>query len=130
MSRLYIGNLPFEVQESDVKTLFLAYDTSAHVTLLTDQETGRGRGFGFVEIKDQCCDEAIANLNGMAVNGRRIRVEAAKTPGVRYTEDKGDTPNRPQIKHRRKGIARVRNTSRKRLLVSNKTERTIAMRNS
>lgn len=130
MSRLYIGNLPFDVQESKVKTLFHPYDASAHVTLIIDRETGRGRGFGFVEIDDRHCDEAISNLNGVAIDGRRIRVEAAKTPGVKYTHDNPNTRDRPLIKHRRKGAKGVHGTDQRGAHRNNKTKLTLAISDS
>ena len=63
--RIYVGNLPFSAREEDVRQLFAAYGEVVSVVLPTDRETGRSRGFGFVEMAtDEACQQAINALNG------------------------------------------------------------------
>jgi cold-inducible RNA-binding protein len=74
---IYVGNLTFQTTEDDLRTLFATYGevTKAQVTI--DRDTGRSRGFGFVEMASGG-DEAIAGLNGQQVGGRTLTVNEAK----------------------------------------------------
>jgi RNA recognition motif-containing protein len=74
--KLYIGNLPFSATEEQLKTAFSAYGEVLSVTLITDRETQRPRGFGFVEMEN--ADAAIAGLNGTDMGGRQLTVNEAK----------------------------------------------------
>ena len=75
MSRIYVGNLPFSASEDLVRTLFEQHGTVDSVALMTDRETGRLRGFGFVEMPRLDAIRAIQNLNGHAMAGRELRVD-------------------------------------------------------
>jgi RNA recognition motif-containing protein len=75
---LYIGNLPFTSTESEVSELFSQYGTVETVRLITDRDTGRPRGFGFVEMDDEGADQAIKELDGTDLGGRNIRVNEAR----------------------------------------------------
>jgi RNA recognition motif-containing protein len=75
---LYIGNLPFTSTESEVSELFSQYGTVETVRLITDRDTGRPRGFGFVEMDDEGADKAIQALDGTDLGGRNIRVNEAR----------------------------------------------------
>jgi RNA recognition motif-containing protein len=79
-NRIYVGNLPFSADESTVKSLFEQNDRSVtEVKLITDRETGRPRGFGFVEMANsEDADKAIADLNGHQMDGRALTVNEAK----------------------------------------------------
>lgn len=77
MTNIYVGNLPFSTTEEEVRNLFSAYGTVDTVSLITDRETGRLRGFGFVEMSSGG-DEAIAALNQTELGGRRLVVNLAK----------------------------------------------------
>lgn len=77
MTNIYVGNLPFSTTEEEVRNLFSAYGTVDAVSLITDRETGRLRGFGFVEMSSGG-DEAIAALNQAELGGRRLVVNLAK----------------------------------------------------
>ena len=77
MTNIYIGNLPFSTNEEEVRDLFSAYGIVDTVSLITDRETGRLRGFGFVEMSSGG-DEAIAALNQTELGGRRLVVNLAK----------------------------------------------------
>jgi RNA recognition motif-containing protein len=77
MTNIYVGNLPFSTTEDEVRDLFSTYGTVDNVSLITDRETGRLRGFGFVEMS-RGGDEAIAALNQSELGGRRLVVNLAK----------------------------------------------------
>ena len=78
MSKIYVGNLPFTASEADVRALFSQHGTVESVSLPTDRETGRPRGFGFVEMSQADAARAIQNLNGYSMNGRALRVNEAQ----------------------------------------------------
>jgi RNA recognition motif-containing protein len=76
---IYIGNLPYQVTESDVTEVFAEYGAVKRVQLPTDRETGRMRGFGFVEMKTDAQEQAaIAALDGAEWMGRDLKVNKAK----------------------------------------------------
>ena len=64
MAKIYVGNLPFTASEADIRALFSQHGTVESVSLPTDRETGRPRGFGFVEMSQSDASRAIQNLNG------------------------------------------------------------------
>jgi RNA recognition motif-containing protein len=76
-TNIYIGNLPFNVTVEEIQELFGHYGAVEKVNLITDRETGRPRGFGFVEMASGA-HEAIAALNDKNLNGRNLRVNLAK----------------------------------------------------
>ena len=78
MKKLYVGNLPFSATEAQVTELFEKHGTVHSVALITDRETGRPRGFGFVEIDDDAAKAAIDALNGYDMDGRELNVNEAK----------------------------------------------------
>ncbi len=75
--KLYVGNLPFSATDHEVRELFEAYGTVESVNLITDRETGRPRGFGFVEMEDGA-DEAIQALHQSDMGGRSLTVNEAR----------------------------------------------------
>ena len=76
---LYVGNLPYDLSEDDLRATFAAYGEVASANIITDRETGRSKGFGFVEMPDNSsADAAIKGLNGSAFNGRAIKVNESK----------------------------------------------------
>ena len=79
-SRLYVGNLPFSADEQEVRELFSQDGRSVtEVKLITDRETGRPRGFGFVEMENsEQADQAIEALNGYSMDGRPLTVNEAR----------------------------------------------------
>jgi RNA recognition motif-containing protein len=82
--RLYVGNLAYTVTSDDLQQLFEQYGTVTSAQVLNDRETGRSRGFGFVEMADDAdADAAIENLDGNDHQGRRLTVNEARprTPG-------------------------------------------------
>ncbi len=76
-TNIYVGNLPFSATAEDVRDLFSTYGTVESVNLITDRETGRLRGFGFVEMSSGG-EEAIAALDQHDLNGRQLMVNVAK----------------------------------------------------
>lgn len=78
MTRIYCGNLPFSASEEDVRGLFEEYGAVHAVDLMYDRESGRPRGFGFVEMDPSEAQAAIEGLDGMAYGGRNLRVNEAK----------------------------------------------------
>ena len=84
MKNIFVGNLDFAATDSSVRSMFEQYGTVDRVNLVTDRDTGRPRGFAFVEMSDTAAaDRAIAGLNGTNVEGRALNVNEArpKTPG-------------------------------------------------
>jgi cold-inducible RNA-binding protein len=79
MKNIFVGNLDFAATDSSVRSLFERYGTVERVNLVTDRDTGRARGFGFVEMSDSNqADQAIAALNGTNFEGRSLNVNEAK----------------------------------------------------
>jgi cold-inducible RNA-binding protein len=78
MAKIYVGNLPFTTTDAELRTLFAAHGTVESVSLPTDRETGRPRGFAFVEMSQADASRAIQNLNGKDLGGRPLRVNEAQ----------------------------------------------------
>ena len=79
MFKIYVGNLSFDAREEDLQELFAQHGEVESVAIITDRDTGRSRGFGFVEMRDDNAGrEAIAALNGQEVGGRQLTVNEAK----------------------------------------------------
>ena len=74
---LYVGNLPFTTTDEDLREAFSAYGTVARAQVISDRETGRSRGFGFVEMESGG-DAAIEGMNGKELNGRALTVNEAR----------------------------------------------------
>jgi RNA recognition motif-containing protein len=75
---IYVGNLPWSATEEDVREAFASYGDVKSVKLVEDRETGRPRGFGFVEMDDQSALAAIEALDGANFGGRNIKVNEAR----------------------------------------------------
>ena len=82
--RIYVGNLPYSATEDEVRDLFSQHGEIISVAMITDRETGRFRGFCFVEMEDAEADAAIAALNEQDMGGRPLRVNEP-----RPREDRG-----------------------------------------
>jgi cold-inducible RNA-binding protein len=82
--KLYVGNLPYEVGETELQELFARSGSVESVNIMRDQATGRARGFGFVEMStDEEAQNAITALNGTAVGGRNLTVNEARPKPAR-----------------------------------------------
>ncbi len=76
---IYVGNLSFDTDESGLESAFAAYGSVSTARIVTDRESGRPRGFGFVEMSNQAESQAaIAGLNGTQLQGRQLTVNEAK----------------------------------------------------
>jgi RNA recognition motif-containing protein len=76
---IFVGSLPFKIEEADLKELFEAFGEVTSVKIINDRESGRSKGFGFVEMADdEAANKAIAELNGSEVAGRNIVVNQAE----------------------------------------------------
>lgn len=78
MKKIYVGNLPWSSTENDLKEMFAPFGNVLSAAVVTDRETGRSRGFGFVEMEDDDARKAISELNGRDVGGRSLRVDEAQ----------------------------------------------------
>ena len=79
MKKLYVGNLPFETDEDGLRELFEQHGPTASVRVITDRDTGRSRGFGFVEFEnDDNAEAALQALDGKDMGGRALRVNEAQ----------------------------------------------------
>ncbi len=75
---IYVGNLPFSMTEDQLRDMFSEFGAPTSVKIITDRDTGRPRGFGFVEMSDEDAQAAISGLNEQEVGGRKIIVNEAK----------------------------------------------------
>jgi len=86
---IYVGNISWQLTEEDLSAAFAEYGTVDSAKIITDRETGRSKGFGFVEMSDQgAAEKAIEELNGKELDGRAIKVNESKP--------REDRPRRPR----------------------------------
>ncbi len=78
MKRIYVGNLSYQTTESDLTGLFEQVGAVESVSIITDRDTGRSKGFGFVEMADADAEKAIGQFNGVELNGRTLTVNEAR----------------------------------------------------
>ncbi len=79
MTNIYVGNLAFNATDDDIRSAFEQYGEVTSVNIIMDRETGRSRGFAFVEMADgEHAKEAIENLDGAAISGRNVKVNEAR----------------------------------------------------
>jgi RNA recognition motif-containing protein len=76
--KIYVGNLPFSASEPELEELFSSHGAVESVSIITDRETGRSRGFAFVEMDADAADAAIQALDGRDMGGRPLRVNEAR----------------------------------------------------
>ena len=77
VTKLYVGNLPFDATEDSVRALFAPHGTVEKVALITDRDTGRPRGFGFIEMPNADASRAMQSLNGQDFGGRALKINEA-----------------------------------------------------
>lgn len=78
-NRLYVGNLPFTVDEAELKKLFEAAGEVEETAVITDKASGRSRGFGFVTMKDEkSAEKAVKEMNEKEIEGRPLKVDIAR----------------------------------------------------
>lgn len=78
MTKLFVGNLPFSATEESVRALFAQHGTIQSLALINDRETGRPRGFGFIEMSNEDAAKAMQALNGKNFEGRDLKVNEAQ----------------------------------------------------
>ena len=78
MGKLYVGNLPWRATEAELKEVFGSFGKVLSVSIVTDRDTGRSRGFGFVEMDDADMAKALEGANGRELDGRQLRVSEAR----------------------------------------------------
>ena len=76
--KVFVGNLSFQTMESDIRNAFEQFGAVESVAIITDRETGRSKGFGFVEMNEEDAEKAIAGLSGSELGGRALTVNHAK----------------------------------------------------
>ena len=86
--RIYVGNLSFQTTERDITDLFSQAGTVESIKVITDRDTGRSKGFAFVEMNDSEATQAISRFNGQELDGRALTVNEA-----RPREDRGGSRN-------------------------------------
>ena len=88
--KLFVGGLSFSTSNDRLREVFAAVGSVESAAVVTDRDTGRSRGFGFVEMATpEDAEQAISKLNGTSVDGRTIQVERAKSPGAGGGERRG-----------------------------------------
>jgi RNA recognition motif-containing protein len=76
--KIYVGNLSFQTSESDLNNLFAQFGEVESVSIITDRDTGRSKGFGFVAMNEEGAEKAISQLNGTQFNDRALTVNEAR----------------------------------------------------
>jgi RNA recognition motif-containing protein len=89
MTTIYVGNLPFNATEQDLRALFERHGTVESVKLINDRETGKPRGFGFVDMPQAEAQTAIEALNGQQLGGRPLRINEAQERPLRPRQGGG-----------------------------------------
>ena len=90
MKKIYVGNLPWSTTEADLRDLFATIGEVHSAAVITDRDTGRSRGFGFIEMDDADAEKAIAELNGRELGDRALRVNEAQERQRRPAGGGGD----------------------------------------
>ena len=94
---IFVGNLAFTTTEEELAELFHPYGEIASIRMMTDRDTGRSRGLGFVEMPDATAAQAaIDELNGTSLGGRALTVNEARPREARRPRDDGDRGQRPR----------------------------------
>ena len=88
MKKIYVGNLPWGIADAELKDYFSTYGTVHSAAVITDRETGRSRGFGFVEMDPADADNAIRETDGKELSGRALRVNEAQERQPRPQQDR------------------------------------------
>ncbi len=96
MKKLFVGNIPHSTTEAELRTLFEPHGAIEQVSIVTDRDTGRSRGFAFVEMTDSAeAEKAIAALNGKELGGRALNINEARPKTDRGGPPRGGGGGRP-----------------------------------
>jgi len=87
--KLYVGNLSFQTTEEELNGIFSQFGAVESVTIITDRDTGRSKGFGFVVMEQADADKAIEQLNGSQLGGRNLTVNEARPMVKKEFNDRG-----------------------------------------
>jgi RNA recognition motif-containing protein len=88
--RIFVGGLPYNIEEGEVRQQFEKFGTVASVNIITDKMTGRSKGFGFVDMEnDEEAKKAMSGLNGMELDGKKLTVNAAEDRKPREGGNRG-----------------------------------------
>lgn len=77
-TNIYVGNLPWKTDDAELRRIFEVYGPVSEAKVITDRETGKSRGFGFVKMDSKNADDAIASMNGFELDGRSLTVNVAR----------------------------------------------------
>lgn len=77
-TKIYVGNLLYKISEGQLANIFESFGEIKHLSIITDRETGRSRGFGFIEFADQAAAQAALSMNEKDIEGKKIVVNMAK----------------------------------------------------
>jgi RNA recognition motif-containing protein len=91
---IYVGNLPFSAKEDDLRDIFSEYGEVKSAKIITDRETGRSRGFGFIEMGDSEAKKAIDTLSGAELEGKQLTINEARQKREGGNNGGGDNYNR------------------------------------
>jgi RNA recognition motif-containing protein len=94
VTKLYVGNLPFTATDETVRALFAQHGTVEKVSLISDRDSGRPRGFGFVEMSQADASRAMQALNGTELEGRSLKVSEAQDRDGPGGRSRGGGPRR------------------------------------
>mgnify|MGYP000951257094 CR=1 FL=1 len=89
---IYVGNLPFDITDDELKAIFEAYGKVASTKIMMSQETGFTRGYGFVEMNDNIAVKAINGINGYKFKGKSLIVNEAKVKHAGYRDNRSRRP--------------------------------------
>src|SRR5438045_6056477 len=93
MKKLFVGNIPHSTTEAELRTLFEPHGAIEQVSIVTDRDTGRSRGFAFVEMRDSAeAEKAIAALNGKELGGRALNINEARPKTDRGGRERAGRP--------------------------------------
>jgi RNA recognition motif-containing protein len=95
LGKLYVGNLPWRTTEAELKDFFGSFGTVRSTSIVSDRDTGRSRGFGFVEMDDADLGKALEGANGREFGGRQLRVSEARERAPRSAGGAGGGGGRP-----------------------------------
>ena len=88
VKKIYVGNLPWSATETELRELFSSVGTVHTAAVITDRDTGRSRGFGFIEMDDSDAEQAISQLDGREMDSRPLRVNEAQERERRPSHDR------------------------------------------
>ena len=107
LKNLFVGNLSFQATENDLRALFEPFGEIASIRVMTDRDTGRSRGFGFVEMAtEEAAQQAIGALNGKQADGRALTVNEARPKPERTGSTRGDRGGSSRNDYRSSGPQR------------------------